>query len=148
MNKKNIFIGLFVALLVMSFASAVVTTDNHDNHNNIDLSKIECKLSDDNKFSPSIFSITHRDDDKKTCEDFNAICVPKDNRNLRWFSLTNFNHNHDDENHKGVCACDKGYSFDKEKKACVPDNNVPEFGVLAGAVALIGALGIFIYKRK
>lgn len=28
------------------------------------------------------------------------------------------------------------------------DNTVPEFGVVAGAVALIGALGIFIYRRK
>jgi len=25
---------------------------------------------------------------------------------------------------------------------------VPEFGVIAGAVALVGALGIFIYRRK
>lgn len=28
------------------------------------------------------------------------------------------------------------------------DNEVPEFGVIAGAVALVGALGIFLYRRK
>jgi hypothetical protein len=31
---------------------------------------------------------------------------------------------------------------------CTPDNVVPEFGVVAGAVALVGALGIFMYRRK
>jgi hypothetical protein len=28
------------------------------------------------------------------------------------------------------------------------DLQIPEFGVIAGAVALVGALGIFIYRRK
>jgi len=28
------------------------------------------------------------------------------------------------------------------------DVSIPEFGIMAGAVALIGALGIFVYKRK
>ena len=28
------------------------------------------------------------------------------------------------------------------------NNEVPEFGVVAGAVALVGALGIFLYRRK
>ncbi|GIU70297.1 MAG: hypothetical protein KatS3mg002_1533 [Candidatus Woesearchaeota archaeon] len=31
---------------------------------------------------------------------------------------------------------------------CGKDNEIPEFGVIAGIVALIGALGIFIYTRK
>ena len=30
----------------------------------------------------------------------------------------------------------------------VIDVTIPEFGVMAGAVALIGALGIFVYRRK
>lgn len=30
----------------------------------------------------------------------------------------------------------------------VLDSEVPEFGVIAGAVALVGALGIFLYRRK
>jgi hypothetical protein len=29
----------------------------------------------------------------------------------------------------------------------VPDGQVPEFGVIAGVVALVGALGIFLYRR-
>ena len=29
-----------------------------------------------------------------------------------------------------------------------PVDEVPEFGVIAGAVALVGALGIFMYRRK
>ena len=32
--------------------------------------------------------------------------------------------------------------------ASCDNNEVPEFGVVAGTVALIGALGIFLYKRK
>ena len=28
------------------------------------------------------------------------------------------------------------------------DNVIPEFGVIAAAVALIGALGIFLYRRN
>jgi hypothetical protein len=28
------------------------------------------------------------------------------------------------------------------------NNEVPEFGVVAGAVALVGALGVFLYRRK
>lgn len=34
----------------------------------------------------------------------------------------------------------KGITFDT--------NTIPEFGVIAGGIALIGALGIFLYKRK
>jgi hypothetical protein len=31
---------------------------------------------------------------------------------------------------------------------CWDDNTIPEFGVIAGAVALVGALGIFLFRRK
>ena len=37
---------------------------------------------------------------------------------------------------------------DCEIPVALVDVTVPEFGVIAGAVALIGALGIFVYKRK
>jgi hypothetical protein len=37
----------------------------------------------------------------------------------------------------------KNYENSKE---CIPQT--PEFGVVAGAVALVGALGIFLYRRK
>ena len=30
----------------------------------------------------------------------------------------------------------------------IVDITIPEFGLIAGAVALVGALGIFIYRRK
>jgi parallel beta-helix repeat protein len=58
-----------------------------------------------------------------------------------------------DEDDDGIC--------DEEFDIALPDNvdyfplaltdnddEVPEFGVVAGAVALIGALGIFLYRRK
>jgi LPXTG-motif cell wall-anchored protein len=32
--------------------------------------------------------------------------------------------------------------------ASCDNNEVPEFGVIAGAIALVGALGIFLYRRK
>lgn len=31
---------------------------------------------------------------------------------------------------------------------CGSNEEVPEFGVIAGAIALVGALGIFMYRRK
>jgi hypothetical protein len=31
---------------------------------------------------------------------------------------------------------------------CTADNEVPEFGVIAGALALIGAVAVFAFKRK
>jgi len=34
----------------------------------------------------------------------------------------------------------------ENSKPCIPET--PEFGVIAGGIALIGALGIFLYKRK
>jgi len=46
-----------------------------------------------------------------------------------------------------------GYVCDADEEECpfnvaLIDVTIPEFGVLAGAVALIGALGIIAYKRQ
>jgi len=38
--------------------------------------------------------------------------------------------------------------FNGKKDQYRIDGTIPEFGVLAGAVALVGALGIFLYRRK
>jgi len=40
--------------------------------------------------------------------------------------------------HKRTCLVNTG----------IINVSIPEFGVIAGAVALVGALGIFVYKRK
>jgi len=64
--------------------------------------------------------------------------------------------NYDSNHHKTTC---KTYTtenhwgetiiFSKEYKnsdQCIPET--PEFGVVAGSLALVGALGIFLYRRK
>jgi len=46
-----------------------------------------------------------------------------------------------------TCTCENGYTGE-DCSSAVADPQVPEFGVIAGAVALIGALGIFAFRRK
>ena len=42
--------------------------------------------------------------------------------------------------------CDSGYVFVDNK--CVLEQGVPEFSALAGVIALVSTLGIFLYRRK
>jgi hypothetical protein len=69
--------------------------------------------------------------DNIKCSDFNAVCVTVGDKTV-----------------PDYCACEKGYVFDDQKSTCVADNEVPEFGVLAGTLAVIGALGVFVISRK
>lgn len=72
------------------------------------------------------------DDDKDKldnikCTDFNALCVEDEGGDY--------------------CGCADGYYFDNKAGMCV-EEVVPEFGVVAAGVALIGGLAIFIIRRR
>jgi hypothetical protein len=70
--------------------------------------------------------------DNIKCSDYNAICVSDGDKTV-----------------PDYCACDKGYVFDADAKECTPDNDVPEFGLMAGSIALIGVIaGAFFLRKK
>lgn len=50
--------------------------------------------------------------------------------------------------HNSGVVCTAGVNGDCDINVAFVDVQIPEFGVIAGAVALVGALGIFIYRRK
>ena len=47
-----------------------------------------------------------------------------------------------------TCALSENKDTDCEIPVALVDVSIPEFGVIAGAVALVGALGIFLYRRN
>jgi hypothetical protein len=69
--------------------------------------------------------------DNIKCSDFKAICISAG-----------------DESVPDYCGCEKGYIFDTQSNTCIVLNDVPEFGPLAAAIALIGALIAFIFISK
>ena len=67
--------------------------------------------------------------DTVQCSDYNAICISAG-----------------DESEPDYCGCAQGLVLVNEM--CIPENEVPEFGVVAAGLALIGALGIFAFSRR
>ena len=66
--------------------------------------------------------------DNIKCTDFNAVCVEPNDA-------------------PAYCQCSQGYVFDAQQNTCV-EPQVPEFGIIGAALALVSAIGIFVVRRK